>query len=161
MERNSNEKYNKNYDENLTNNMIRKTDHSHTEYEISDVFVKALKRISSILPMFVVEHSGQAFGREMCLSPSPFLSLSLSFSSSLSSVCPQLQYCLAPSPRPHSLRWPKMWHKTLRKCMAKNTTKICSKKYKHLMNYEENITRDDRHPVTIKIKYDEPKLDNR
>ena len=47
------------------------------------------------------------------------------------------------------------------KMHGENTTKICSKKYKHLMNYKERITRDDRHPVTIKTKNDEPKLDNR
>ena len=36
--------------------------------------------------------------------------------------------------------------------MAKNTTNICSKKYKHMIKYEEDITKDNRHTATVRTK---------
>ena len=144
----------------MTQLMARKTFHLNASYGFSHVFVKAIMWISSILSnilsSILVKHL-VVKGVSLPLPPS----LSLAFSSSLSFLCPRLQYCLAPSPRPHSLRWQQIWHKALRKRIAKNTTKICSKKCKHMMNYEEYITKDDIHTVWIITKNDEPKHDNR
>ena len=86
-------------------------------------FVMFLRRLSSKFQAFC-----QAFcracwssicSRLVSLSLSLPLSVSLAFSSSQSSLCPRLQYGLAPPPRPHSLRWQQIWHKALRKRMAK------------------------------------------
>ena len=138
--------------QNMTQLMARKTFHFNTSYGFFLVFVKAIKWfpsiLSNMLSSILVKHL-VVKGVSLPLPPS----LSLAFSSSLSFLCPRLQYCLAPSPRPHSLRWPKIRHKTFRKYMAKNTTEICSKKYKHMINYEEDITKDYRHTVTIGTKH--------